>query len=102
METRIEVNVITGEQKEIPLNEEELLELEALRVTHNEMVAAKQLIANEKNITKQQAVFQYLVSHTPQECAAWVNTNVTDLASAKDLLSKYAMILCILAKREFR
>lgn len=102
METRIEVNVITGEQKEIPLDEEELLELEALRAEHTKVITEQQVMLNEKNATKQQAVFQYLVSHTPQECAAWVNTNVTDLASAKDLLSKYAMILCILAKREFR
>ena len=33
---------------------------------------------------------------TPQEAAAWVNTNVTDLASAKDLLVRLAAVIVFL------
>ena len=40
----------------------------------------------------------YLRTHTPAECAAWVNANVTDLASAKNVLSKLAMICAYLAR----
>lgn len=41
---------------------------------------------------------QFLRTHTPAECAAWVNTNVTDLATAKSVLSKLAMVVAYLAR----
>lgn len=46
-------------------------------------------------------VVQYLRNHTPAECAAYVNTNVTSLATAKTMLEKFAMILCVITKKEF-
>lgn len=55
-----------------------------------------------RNEAREDAVIQYLRDHTPAECVSYVNTNVTDLASAKDLLKKYAVILCVLAKQNFR
>lgn len=51
---------------------------------------------------KAEPVIQYLVSHTPAECAAYVNANVTTLAQAKDMLAKFAMALSVLARRELR
>lgn len=47
-------------------------------------------------------VIQYLVTHTPTECAQYVQTNVTDLASAKTLLAKFAIALSVLAKQSLR
>jgi hypothetical protein len=47
-------------------------------------------------------VIQYLVSHTPAECVAKVNSDVTDLASAKIMLGHFAVALCVLAKDKLR
>jgi hypothetical protein len=44
------------------------------------------------------ATITYLRTHTPAECAAYVNANVTDLASAKAVLSKIAMVVAYLAR----
>jgi hypothetical protein len=44
------------------------------------------------------ATIEFLRTHTPAEVAAWVNTNVTDLASARTVLSKLAMIVAYLAR----
>jgi hypothetical protein len=43
-------------------------------------------------------VVAYLRTHAPAECAAYVNANVTDLASAKTVLSKLAMVVAYLAR----
>ena len=51
-----------------------------------------------RNALKADSVVQYLRTHTPAECAAYVNSNVTDLASAKNVLSKLAMICAYLAR----
>lgn len=48
------------------------------------------------------AVVQYLVAHTPAECAAYVNTQVTTLAEAKAMLANFAMALCVLSRKELR
>lgn len=51
---------------------------------------------------KSDAVIQYLVNHTPAECADYVQAHVTDLASAKQFLKKVAMALSVLARSELR
>jgi len=51
---------------------------------------------------KLDAVIQYLVTHTPDECAQYVESNVTDLASAKAFLKIVAKALSVLARRELR
>lgn len=43
-------------------------------------------------------VIDYLRTHTPAEAAAWVQANVTDLATARNVLSKLAMIVAYLAR----
>jgi hypothetical protein len=55
-----------------------------------------------KDAAKLDAVIQYLVTHTPDECAQYVQDNVTDLASAKAFLKKVAKALSVLARRELR
>lgn len=47
-------------------------------------------------------VVQYLRDHTVAECVQYVETNVTNLASAKDMLKRFAAVLCVLCKQEFR
>jgi hypothetical protein len=44
------------------------------------------------------STIQFLRTHTPAECEAWVQSNVTDLASAKLVLRKLAMICAYLAR----
>jgi len=51
---------------------------------------------------KLDAVIQYLVTHTPDECAQYVQDNVTDLASAKAFLKNVAKALSVLARKELR
>jgi hypothetical protein len=55
-----------------------------------------------KTEAKLDPVVQYLVTHTPTECSAYVATNVTNLATAVSLLQKFAIALCVLSKKEFR
>lgn len=43
-------------------------------------------------------VVQYLRTHTPAEVAAYVAANVADLASARSVLSKMAMVVAYLAR----
>lgn len=51
---------------------------------------------------KADAVVQYLRDHTPAECEDYVQANVTDLASARALMKKFAVVLCVLAKQSLR
>jgi hypothetical protein len=44
------------------------------------------------------STIQFLRTHTPAECEAWVQANVIDLASAKQVLGKLAMIVAYLAR----
>jgi hypothetical protein len=58
--------------------------------------------AAAKQASKADAVIQYLVTHTPAECDAYVHTNVTNLATAVALLGKMAMVLSVLARAELQ
>ena len=51
---------------------------------------------------KLNATIQYLATHTPAECAAKVQAEVTNLATAKDMLAHFAQALCVLVRRELR
>jgi hypothetical protein len=55
-----------------------------------------------KQSAKADSVIQYLVSHTPAEIAGYVQSNVTDLASAKNVLAKLAVAVSVLARKELR
>jgi hypothetical protein len=68
--------------------------------TPAELDALAEITAREtmRTVLKADTVVQYLRTHTPAECATYVNSNVTDLASAKTVLSKLAMICAYLAR----
>lgn len=101
---RIEINVETGEQVVVPLTAEEIADAEARAAAEASDPERLQAIADEGNraTAKSDNVIQYLVTHTPAECAAYVNANVNNLADAKAFLGKVAMALSVLARREFR
>lgn len=52
--------------------------------------------------SKAEPVIQYLVSHTPAECDAYVKANISSLAQAKAMLGKFSMALCVLSKASLR
>ena len=72
--------------------------------TPEELAAEAQQLADAeaRAEAKADATVQYLRDHTPAECADYVHTNVTDLASARNMLKKFAMVLSVLAKQNLR
>lgn len=77
-------------------------ELLAIAQAIEQAAAAKQAQAatdaQAAESAKGDAVIQFLVNHTPAECAAYVAANVTDLASARNVLAKLAMAVSVLAR----
>ena len=64
-----------------------------IQLTIEQIVAAESLAAAKADVA-----IQYLVTHTPAECYAYVQNNVTNLATATAFLGKVAMVLSIIAK----
>ena len=88
----------------------EVIELDAEAVAANQARAdaAVKLAAQNKadiaarDFAKADSIVKYLRDHTPSEVEAYVQNNVTDLASARSLMKKFAVVLCVLAKQELR
>lgn len=103
---RIEINAVTGQKTVVPLTAEE----EAAAIARSAQEAAEQasILAQQaadsaaKDAAKLDAVIRYLVTHTPDECAQYVQDNVVDLASARAFLKKVAMALSVLARKDLR
>jgi hypothetical protein len=72
--------------------------------TPEEIALAAQIAAdnNAALSAKANAVIQYLTTHTPAECDAYVQANVTTLAQAKTMLGNFAIALCVLTKITLR
>lgn len=72
--------------------------------TPEELAAEAHQIADAeaKAEAKADPVIQYLRDHTPAECEAYVQAKVTDLDSAKQLMKKFAVVLCVLTKQSLR
>lgn len=70
-----------------------------------EQIARRQ--ADAKNLAEQAEIkldnfVGTFIGMTPAEVSAYIGANVTDLASAKNVLNKLALIVLPLAKREFK
>jgi len=66
-------------------------------------LAAQQLAdAEALAAAKADATIQYMVTHTPLECYQKVQTDVTDLASAKVMLGRLAMAISVIARDKLR
>ena len=61
--------------------------------------AKRDMIAADSAIIAGDAKLRALASMSPAEARAWVATNVTNLAEAKDLLGTMAAVLTVLARR---
>lgn len=100
--TRTVHNAQTGETTTVPWTPEEQAAHQARYDADAFKRQRKQQDADAVVAAKADQTIQYLVTHTPQECFDWVQSNVTDLASAKVFLGRVAMALCVLARRELR
>lgn len=101
---RIVINVTTGEQTVVPLTAEEIADAQARTAAEATSPArlAEEAASAAKAYAGADAVVQYLRDHTPAECEAYVMANVTDLPSARALLAKFAVALCVLTKQNLR
>jgi len=79
----------------IPLTQPEIDAVMAARA-----VIVADAAAHEE--AKADSVIQYLRDHTPAECEAYVQNNVTDLVSARAVMKKFAVVLSVLAKQALR
>lgn len=81
-------------------------QLNSWAAEYDTYLAARQAQKNADAVAheevKADSVIQYLRDHTPAECEAYVQTNVTDLASARAMMKKFAVVLCVLAKQNLR
>ena len=68
--------------------------------TQAELDARAELAARDtmRTTLRNDATIAFLRTHTPAEVEAWVAANVTDLASARFVLSKIAMVVAYLAR----
>lgn len=99
--SRIIINVQTGQQEVVPLTPEEITAAEAAQLEERNDPVRLQMVADEeaKQYAKAAPVIQYLATHTPAECEAYVAAHANNLAEAKYLLGKFAIALCVLARR---
>jgi hypothetical protein len=69
-------------------------------VPQEEIDAAAEVAAREaaRTTLKADATITYLRTHTPAEVAAYASTNITDLASAKSVIGKLAMVVAYMAR----
>jgi NAD(P)-dependent dehydrogenase (short-subunit alcohol dehydrogenase family) len=106
MPNKLIIDLSTGEYKVEQLTQDEEADALAREAAEEALEAPRRAILaadnSAKEYAKADAVIQYLVNHTPAECADYVQANVTDLASAKQFLKKVAMALSVLARSELR
>jgi len=76
---------------EVPASAEQIAE----RQTAADDVAAKDAIKADNFVTN-------FIAMTPAQVASYIQANVTDLASAKNVIGKLALMVLLLARREFR
>jgi hypothetical protein len=54
------------------------------------------------NAAKADAFVQNFINSTPTQVMDYIDVNVTDLASAKTVLKKMALMLLLLARKEYK
>lgn len=64
--------------------------------------AAQAALQSERQDIKADAFVQQFVDMTPPQVIAYVNNNVANLADAKQLLTKLALMLLVIAKEQYK
>ena len=94
-------NIVWG--SETPVPEATLLAQDAaVAADEAAAVAEKAAIAKTKTDTKADAFVQQFVNMTPAQVIAHVNSNVANLADAKQLLTKLALMMLAIAKEQYK
>jgi len=98
---KIVINVQTGERKEIDLTPDEIAALQPTQAQLAEITKAEMDRKDEDSV-KADAWVQQFVAMTPAEVANYVDNNVSNLADARILLKRMAVMLLLLARRAYR
>lgn len=81
----------------VPITEEEAAAILSPTQEQIDAAAAQAAAAAAKSVAmaenKGNATIEYLTSHTPAQIAAYINSNVTDLASAKVVITRLAVAI---------
>lgn len=72
------------------------------REERKRLIALRNEIEEARAETKLDAFVQQFVDMTPQQVLTYVDANVNDLASAKLLLKRMAVLLLVIAKKEYK
>lgn len=106
--SKIVINLATGQQSIEAYTPAELAAIAASQPTPAEVAAeaARQAklaaIAQAKSDAKADAFVQQFVEMTPAQVIAYVNANVSSLADAKQLLTKLALMMLVMAKEQYK
>lgn len=70
-----------------------IIKVKTLTVEQIAAIAKRQADGNARAENINNATIQYLTTHTPAEIATYINGNVTDLASAKVVITRLAVAI---------
>ena len=97
---RTSINVITGVVTQHPSDLPDVSPAELARIAARTAKVAD--IAQAKADAKSDAFVQSFVAMTPAQVAAYVEANVGNLAEAKQLLKKLALMMLAIAKEQYQ
>lgn len=97
---RTSINVITGEVTQHPSDLPDVSPVELARIAARTAKVAD--IAQAKADARADNFVQQFVNMTPAQLIAYVNANVSNLADAKQLLTKLALMLLAIAKEQYK
>lgn len=72
------------------------------RQRRKELLAQAEADAAAKFETKADPFVQAFIAMTPAEVEAYIDSHMTDLASSRALMKKVALMLLLLARKEYR
>ena len=74
----------------------------AAKAAADALLAHEQADEVEKQLARADATIGYLVNHTNAEINTKVQTDITNLATAKDIISRLAIAVAVLSRKELR
>jgi hypothetical protein len=75
-------------------------ELDAIALAQAQAQAKALAEKNNADAVKADATVQFILTHTGAEVSAFIGTNVTNLATAVNMLQKMGLVLSVLVKKE--
>jgi hypothetical protein len=94
--TAVEVDLTPAEEAQFIADQQEAAAAAQVEA------AERTLVTEARDAAKADAFVRTFIAMTPDEVATYVNGNVTDLASARVLLRRMALMLLYLAKQAYK